>query len=64
MMEETVKCYDLCKELHNLIEYIRNTLGSWFTCLLYLGMESTNNIVEQVIREHVVIGKIIGTLRS
>ncbi|EQD60876.1 hypothetical protein B1A_09935, partial [mine drainage metagenome] len=51
-------------ELHKPVEYIRNGLGNWFTCLLYPGMEPTNNLAEQAIREHVVIRKIIGTFRS
>ena len=63
-MEELVKRYDPYRELHKPIEYIRNGLGSWFTCLLYPGMEPTNNLAEQTIREHVVIRKIIGTFRS
>ena len=63
-IEEIVKRYDPISELHKPIEYIRNGLGSWFTCLLYKGMEPTNNLAEQAIREHVVIRKIIGTFRS
>ena len=63
-MEELVKRYDPYRELHKPVEYIRNGLGSWFTCLLYPGMEPTNNLAEQAIREHVVIRKIIGTFRS
>ncbi len=63
-MEDLVKCYDPYGELHKPVEYIRNGLGSWFTCLLYPGMEPTNNLAEQAIREHVVIRKIIGTFRS
>jgi len=63
-MEELVKRYDTYGELHKPVEYIRNGLGSWFTCLLYPGMEPTNNLAEQAIREHVVIRKIIGTFRS
>ena len=63
-MEELVKRYDPYGELHKPVEYIRNGLGSWFTCLLYRGMEPTNNLAEQAIREHVVIRKIIGTFRS
>ena len=63
-MEEIVKRYDSFSELHKPVEYIRNGLGSWFTCLLYPGMEPTNNLAEQAIREHVVIRKIIGTFRS
>lgn len=63
-IEEIVKRYDPISELHKPVEYIRNGLGSWFTCLLYKGMEPTNNLAEQAIREHVVIRKIIGTFRS
>ena len=63
-IEEMVKGYDPYTDLHKPVEYIRNGLGSWFTCLLYPGMESTNNLAEQAIREHVVIRKIIGTFRS
>ncbi|MCL5782305.1 MAG: transposase [Candidatus Thermoplasmatota archaeon] len=63
-MEYLVKRYDTYGELHKPVEYIRNGLGSWFTCLLYPGMEPSNNLAEQAIREHVVIRKIIGTFRS
>ncbi len=63
-MEDIVKQYDPCVGLHKPVEYIRNGLGSWFTCLLYKEMEPTNNLAEQAIRDHVVIRKIIGTFRS
>ncbi|MFG1545046.1 MAG: IS66 family transposase [Thermoplasmataceae archaeon] len=63
-MEDLVKRYDQYVDLHKPVEYIRNGLGSWFTCLLYPGMEPTNNLAEQAIHEHVVIRKIIGTFRS
>ena len=62
-MEDLVKRYDQYVDLHKPVEYIRNGLGSWFTCLLYPGMEQTNNLADQAIREHVVIRKIIGTFR-
>ncbi len=39
--------------------YFRNGLGDWYTCLLYPGMKPTNNHSEQVIREHVLMRKII-----
>lgn len=45
-------------------QYIQNGFGCWYTCLLYPGMHPTNNLAEQVIREHVIIRKIIGTFRS
>jgi len=44
--------------------YIQHGLGSWHTCLLYPGMQPTNNLAEQAIREHVIMRKIIGTFRS
>jgi transposase len=51
-------------ELKKAITYLNNGLGSWFTCLLYPGMEPTNNLAEQTIREQVIYRKIIGTFRS
>jgi len=35
-----------------------------FTCLIYLFVETTNNIAERALRELIVIRKIIGGLRS
>jgi len=46
------------------VQYIQNGLGCWYTCLLYPGMQPTNNFAEQAIREHVIMRKIIGTFRS
>lgn len=46
------------------VKYIKNGLGCWYTCLLYPGMQPTNNLAEQAIREHVIVEKIIGTFRS
>ena len=63
-MDGLVRRYDQYPELHKPVEYIKNGLGSWFTRFLYRGMEPTNNLAEQSIREHVVIRKIIGTFRS
>lgn len=63
-MEQLVCKYNDKKELHKPITYIRNGLGKWYTCLLYPGMEPTNNLGEQAIRESVIVRKIIGTFRS
>ncbi len=52
------------KEIGKPLTYIRNGLGCWYTCLLYPGMEPTNNLGEQAMREHVLMRKIIGTFRS
>jgi len=45
-------------------QYLKNGLGSWHTCLLHPGMQPTNNLAEQAIREHVIQRKIIGCFRS
>jgi len=63
-MAELVEQFSKSEELKKPVTYIRNGLGNWYTCLLYPGMEPTNNLSEQVIREHVLMRKIIGTFRS
>ena len=60
VVDEYIKYLDVRMKAH----YIENGLGSWYTCLLYPGMQPTNNLAEQAIREHVIIRKIIGTFRS
>lgn len=47
-----------------LVKKIRNGFNSWFTFLTYTFVEPTNNTAERALREHVVIRKIIGGLRS
>jgi transposase len=56
--------YKQYPELKKAITYLENGLGNWFTCLLYPGMEPTNNLAEQTIRESVIYRKIIGAFRS
>lgn len=63
-LEEIVYRFDGFKELKKPLTYIRNGFGSWYTCLLYPGMEPTNNMGEQAMREHVIMRKIIGCFRS
>ena len=63
-MVDLVNRFKRNKKLKAPLKYIENGLGKWFTCLLYPGMEPTNNLGEQAIREHVIIRKIIGTFRS
>jgi len=45
------------------LQKVKNGFHSWFTFLEH-NVEPTNNIAEQALREHVVIRKIIGGLRS
>ena len=59
-----VETYSAYKELKKPMKYLLNGLGKWYTCLLYPGMEPTNNLGEQAMREHVIIRKIIGCFRS
>lgn len=51
------------KETKKLVRKIRNGFPSWFTFLEH-NVEPTNNRAENALREHVVIRKIIGGLRS
>jgi len=59
-----VENYSRFKELKKPVKYLQNGLGKWYTCLLFPGMEPTNNLGEQAIREHVIMRKIIGCFRS
>lgn len=59
-----VNVYIEYPEVRVKAQYIQHGLGSWHTCLLYPGMQPTNNLAEQAIREHVIMRKIIGTFRS
>ena len=63
-LTELVKAYKGLDDSKKPITYLENGLGSWFTCLLYPGMEPTNNLAEQPIREQVIYRKIIGAFRS
>ena len=48
-VEQLVCEYNDKKELHKPITYIRNGLGKWYTCLLYLGMEPTKLLLHLVL---------------
>jgi transposase len=47
-----------------LVRKMHNGFSHWFTFLAYAYVEPTNNTAERALREHVVIRKIIGGLRS
>jgi len=63
-LEGIIAKYSEFKELKKPLTYLENGCGCWFTCMLYPGMEPTNNLAEQAIREHVIMRKIIGCFRS
>ena len=54
-MEEIVKKFANFKDLKKPVTYVENGLGSWYTCVLFPGMEPTNNPGEQAMREHVLM---------
>jgi hypothetical protein len=75
--QRKAKSDEMTKELHALIhyyhrydeampvvKYINNHFGQWFTCVRYPGIEPTNNLSEQGLRESVMYRKIIGAFRS
>ncbi|MDF1558011.1 MAG: transposase, partial [ANME-2 cluster archaeon] len=63
-LEDIVCKFDGFEDLKKPMTYIKNGLGCWYTCLLYPGMETTNNLGEQAMRKHVILRKIIGCFRS
>jgi len=63
-LKDIIKNFSGYKELKKPVKYLQNGLDKWYTCLLFPGMEPTNNLGEQAIREHVIMRKIIGCFRS
>lgn len=63
-LADLVETYEESIHTKPLVTYLKNGLGSWYTCLLHPGMPPTNNLGEQAIREHVIMRKIIGAFRS
>lgn len=52
------------KAFRTLRVKIENGLQHWFTCVVNLNVEPTNNIAERALRELIVLRKIIGGLRA
>jgi hypothetical protein len=52
------------QKVKSFIGKISNGFEYWFTFVVQPGVEPTNNRAERALREHVVIRKIIGTLRN
>ncbi|MEK7724919.1 MAG: IS66 family transposase [Acidobacteriota bacterium] len=50
--------------INKFIKKVKTGLPYWFTFVLKPNVEPTNNAAERGLREHVVIRKIIGTLRN
>ncbi len=52
------------EKVRKLICKINNGFEYWFTFVIHPGVEPTNNRAERALREHVVLRKILGTLRN
>ena len=52
------------EKMRKLIGKISNGFEFWLTFVIHPGVEPTNNRAERALREHVVLGKILGTLRN
>jgi transposase len=51
-------------KVRKLIGKISNGFDYWFTFIIHPGVEPTNNRAERALREHVILRKIMGTLRN
>ena len=51
-------------KVRKLIGKISNGFEYWFTFVINPGVEPTNNRAERALREHVILRKIVGTLRN
>jgi len=62
-MEQLIGQMNSYKEFRKFAVTVKNGLEHWFTCLINLLVEPTNNIAERALRELIVQRKIIGGLR-
>lgn len=52
------------EKVRKFVGKISNGFEYWFTFVIHPGVEPTNNRAERAVREHVVLRKILGTLRN
>ncbi|MBI2137716.1 IS66 family transposase [Candidatus Woesearchaeota archaeon] len=62
-MQELVKQMNVYTQLRKFAGKVKNGLDYWFTCIIHLFVEPTNNTAERALRELIVQRKIIGGLR-
>lgn len=62
-MEQIIEQMNSYKEFRKFAVTVKNGLEHWFTCVVNLLVEPTNNIAERALRELIVLRKIIGGLR-
>lgn len=59
-----LQVYKSYRRLRPFVNKMENGENFWFTCVLYLEIEPTNNRAERGLRPWVILRKIIGCLRS
>ena len=59
-----IQVYKPYRRLRSFVNKMENAENFWFTCVLYLEIEPTNNRAERGLRAWRVLEKIIGCLRS
>ena len=64
MLKQWIMKEYVSEKVKKLIGKINNGFEYWFTFVIYPGVEPTNNRAERALREHVVLRKILGTLRN
>ena len=62
-VEQIVYQMNAYKEFRKFATKVKNGLEHWFTCLINLFVEPTNNTAERALRELIVQRKIMGGLR-
>jgi len=62
-LEQIIQQMNYYQEFRKFATKVRNGITYWFTCVVNLLVEPTNNIAERALRELVVQRKIIGGLR-
>jgi len=62
-MEQIIGQMNAYREFCKFANKVKNGLEHWFTCLIHLFVEPTNNNAERALRELIVQRKIIGGLR-
>lgn len=63
-MQQLVDVLESYRKFRQFTTKLRNGIGCWFTCLIHLFVEPTNNNAERALRELIVQRKIIGGLRA
>ena len=62
-LEQIIQEMESYKEFRKFARKIKNGIEHWFTCLIHLFVEPTNNNAERALRELIVQRKIMGGLR-